>query len=272
MEKSIAFLLFEDWHGRKEIGSSRIRGHWTMKYMPEAESYIHGKKYEVMIYQKTYWKEYAMAFQGIQILDLCDPDWLEGQIMTELFPKMKAITTITPKMKEAIEGMTNTPVYIIPDRMDLDFFRGYRKKHESRAKSVVWFGYGHNQLLDVVQPYLQRFKLDLYVISDLRPIYTKAKDNIKFDIKTINKEITKHDFVVFPKTDSERQKLKSNNKTLWAWALGMPVAETPEDLIKYLDPQKRQEESDIRKKEIQEKWDIRLSVKELRKIIKKCKE
>jgi len=272
MEKSVGFVLFERWHGRPHIGSSMIRGRWLIKYWREAEIFTQGRKYEAVIFQKVYWLAYCKKFKGIKILDLCDPDWLQGQLMVELFPHLDAITTSTQVLADEVREMTDKPVYCVPDRMDLDFFRGYRKRHEGRAKSVVWFGYAHNlKPLDMAVPYLKRYGLDLYVISDLHPIYHKAKDNIKFEIGTVNREIIRHDFVVFPHYKEGKFRYKSNNKTLWAWALGMPVATVPEDLEKFLDPQNRQREADRRMKEVREKWDVRLSVRQMKDIIQKCR-
>ena len=54
------------------VGSSRIRVRWLLKYWPEAEEYIIGKEYDVLIFQKVYWKPMMQSFEGIKILDICE--------------------------------------------------------------------------------------------------------------------------------------------------------------------------------------------------------
>ena len=70
--------------GENSIGSSRIRARWLLPYWPEAQLYQMGRKYAVMIFQKAYFMEYLKAYDGIKILDLCDPDWLEGKKVVEI--------------------------------------------------------------------------------------------------------------------------------------------------------------------------------------------
>jgi len=71
-------LLFEKWHGKENIGSSRIRGHWLVKYWSEVEPrdmelelFKQGAKYDFVIFQKVYWLDFVKEFNGIKILDLC---------------------------------------------------------------------------------------------------------------------------------------------------------------------------------------------------------
>ena len=69
--KKGAILTFEQFHGRKNLGSSRIRGHWLIDNWDEVELFKQGKKYDFVIYQKAYFIEHAKIFKGIKILDLC---------------------------------------------------------------------------------------------------------------------------------------------------------------------------------------------------------
>ncbi len=225
-----------------------------------------------MIFQKTYWSEYVRAFKGIKILDLCDPDWLDTQPIVDIIDNCDAVTVSSKGLKIAIEQFTDKPVVYIPDRQDLEFHTT-TKKHKGEAEWVVWFGYsGNSKLLDRTILTLKKLKLKLKVISCCVPPYSKADKNVKYDWKnpewSFNKEITDCDICLLPDDNRPRGKYKSTNKTLTAWTLGMPVAKTPEDLKKYLDPIARQKEADIRVKEIKEKWDIKTSVEEFKNLIK----
>ena len=51
---NIKFFTFEKMHGKKNIGSTRIRVTNLLKYWPEASIYKYGEKPDVMIFQKVY--------------------------------------------------------------------------------------------------------------------------------------------------------------------------------------------------------------------------
>ena len=55
------------------VGSSRIRARWLWKYWNELEEFQIGKRYDFIIFQKSYWKRMLENFKGIKIFDLCDP-------------------------------------------------------------------------------------------------------------------------------------------------------------------------------------------------------
>jgi len=277
-----AILLFEDWHSKKYIGSSRIRGHWLIKnwdkvlpYNSTLESFVQGQKYDFVIFQKTYWLDFVKKFEGIKILDFCDVDWLDTVPVIEIIDNCDAVTTSTEALRDEIKKFTDKPVVCIPDRQDLEF-HNLKKKHEGRAKMVVWFGYSHNsKVLDKTILFLKKYNLKLKVISDVRPPYMKADKNVKYDWGNpefdFNKEVLEGDMVLMPENTRARGRFKSNNKTLTAWCLGMPVATTPDELVKFLDPEERKKEAELRLKEVKEKWSVELSVKDFKNLIEQLK-
>lgn len=267
----IGFILFDNVGGKKDAASSRLRGRNLMKYWPEAEEFVQGENYDVVIFQKVYQYEMAKQFKCIKILDICDPDWMDGARIVEFIGYMDAITVPTKEMKDYLDQLTDKPVVIIPDRQDLKF-NDKIKVHKGIAKKVVWFGYsGNSTILKGTEFILKKCNLDLTVISDLRRPYPYADKNIKWKLETVNDEILRNDIVLMPQSTKGRFKYKSNNKTTKSWALGMPVANTPEDIVRFLSAKERQRESEIRLKEVKEKWDVRLSVRELKDLIKKLK-
>jgi len=272
----VGFLLFDQFHGRKDTGSSRIRGHWLIKNWPNAELFKQGQKYDVVIYQKAYFVDHARADKhSIKILDLCDPDFLHwGHRVREMIEEMNAVTTSTESLAEAIRHFTDKPVKCIPDRIDPEFHQGELKVHENRAEWVVWFGYSTGfDMLKPVLSFLKKNKLGLIVISDNAFFMPTAYvDDIKianypWDIKTINDHIKEADMVINPQSTAGKWKYKSNNKTLTGWALGMPVATTVEELERFIDPEERRKEVELRQKELREKWLISKSVKEYKELI-----
>lgn len=264
----VGFVLFSKYHQKKDIGSSRIRGEYLINNMPEAEEYIQGKKYDVIVFQKTYWKEMIKEFEGIKILDLCDPDWHEtGQEIVQMLNNVDAITCSTEALKNEIEQFSNTPVFFIPDRIDLKTLPKPKEHKIKKAKTCVWFGYSGNiEALEVALHKIKKEGLKLKVITD-GSYNAQGVECIKWEIKTAYKEIQKADFAIFPEYTSGRYLYKSNNKTVLAWALGLPVAKNADDLERFIYPAERIKEVKRRKKEVKEKYDCKQSVFDLRKII-----
>lgn len=255
--------------GLNTVGSSRIRGRWMRKYCPEIVEFKNGSHYDAVIFQKAYYFEYMRQFKGIKIFDICDPDWMEGRPITEVCELCDAITVPTQALKDFICQVTDKPILVIPDRIDPEEHIPVKPTHEGKARSVVWFGYSTNQIvLDQCVEALKGMGLSLVVISD-RP-YRQADVNIKYDYNTINEELIKHDIVLMPdyKTD-RRHKFKSSNKTLTSWSLKMPVASTPEDLIRFMDPDERNKECEKRYNEVMTNHHVRLSGPEYLDLINK---
>lgn len=261
---------------KDSVGSSRIRGRWLLPYWQDAEEYVIGKEYDAIVFQKVYWENMANEFQGLRILDICDPDWLEGKQVFKFIDRMDAVVTSSEALKEYILKLRPEKfVECIPDRVYLPEFPHPKTKHEGVGKKAVWFGYTNNihYLMQTFDALLRR-DITLTIIADSPyepPLsYRDLKiENVPYSYPGVNDEIVKHDFVLLPdpsKTD-ERGKFKSTNKILNAWALGMPVVKTEADLERYLSAEERQKESDLRMKEIKEKWDVKISAQQYKDLI-----
>ena len=94
----VGILTFGRKHGRKTgtIGSSILRGHWLQEHWEGSELWTEGRKFDAILFQKVYWKEYFDVYDGVKILDLCDPDWLgpavpPGEMLLEEFLKPMGI-------------------------------------------------------------------------------------------------------------------------------------------------------------------------------------
>lgn len=270
--KKIGIVLFEAYHQQRNTASSRIRGHWLIKYWPEAEAFIQGKDYETVIYQKAYWKEHARAFKGKKILDICDPDWLDGIPTAEFMALMHAITVPTEALKEAIEKFTDTPVYVIKDRLDLDTLPPQKKDSGEKAKTAVWFGYHHNiHVLDPALDIIASNGLILKAISNGTLNSGECKiENIRWEPETVNAEIQKADFAILPQPTTGRHRYKSDNKERLAIALGLPVAKTSQDVKRFTDPDEREKEMLEKYPHTPDQWkdfDVRTSVEEMKAVI-----
>lgn len=262
------------------VGSSRIRGTWLARAWSEAEIFRIGQAYDVVVYQKAYHLEHMKHFEGVKILDLCDPDWLEGKPVIEAIGHCDAVTTSTEALAEYLRELTEKPVVCVPDRIDLAEHQG-RKVHQGKARGVVWFGYSSNQkVIDQCLTTLKRLGLQLTVLSDL-PYAPEAGvqgideswvadnvRNIRYDYPSFAQELVANgDIVINPRLESGRFKFKSNNKSLTSWALGMPVAQDADDLERFMDETARKDEAAARYAEILKDWNVTASVEQYKTIV-----
>jgi len=282
--KTIGIITMEKVENREfnSVGSSRIRARWLLPYWEEAEEYHIGRKYDVLIFQKAYYKKMLQDFQGIKIFDICDPDWLEPKPVFETISYCNAVVCATETLAEYIKKFVkNKPIIIIPDRVNLDEVKIIHPEHKEKAKTCVWFGYSSNLIyVERTFDFLASMGLSLTIISETTMALPQTKLDykfIKYRFNLINEEVVKYDFVIMPDTSPDtldlngRLKYKSNNKTIQSWAWGMPVAYNPKDIERFMSGEEREKERLLRLKEVKEKWDVRLSVKEYKELILELK-
>jgi len=269
----IAIISMEQYENRERgsVGSSRIRAEWVAKYWDKAELYQLGKKYDVLIFQKAYWQDMVKSFDGLKIFDLCDPDWLDNRPVVEMIRYCHGVVTSTEALAKQIRkfDIGDIPVVCVPDRVDLEWSVPRHPKHEGKAEKVVYYGYYHNtKVLDATVDPLKKRGLKLVVIAD-QP-YHGNDEFIKWDTEIVNQEIIKNDIVLLPDAPSSdyRFQFKSNNKTIQAWALRMPVAKTAKDLDRFMNGEEREREAERRFREVEKSWDVKLSVREWGEFVK----
>lgn len=277
-------LTFEQFHGKKGMGSSRIRGHWIIKNWEKAgpdigtiELFKQGGKYDCVIYQKAYFVEHAKNFKGIKILDLCDPDWLHwGYRLKEMLVEVDAVTTSTVEIAKFVSNMTDKPIAVIFDRIDLELLPE-RVSHTKPIEKVLWYGYSDNfPMVDAAAPAVKKFNLEFIVLSN--NVYLASSS---LDLKHTNlpwsehylSDIQKGDVVINPRLTKGKWKYKSENKTTLAWALGIPVAHNEEELkaLIALTPEERELESIRLREKAFKEFDIKLSVAEYKELIGEIK-
>jgi len=273
----VGFLTMEKQGNRKKntVGSSRIRARWLYDIWEGAEEYRMGADYDVLIFQKVYWEAMMKNFEGIKILDLCDPDWLEGRDVFKFVSMADAVVTSSQRLALHIRKLANVPTVCIPDRVNLNEHTQKHGKHFGRAKNAVWFGYSGNfkYALSCLH-HLVAKNVALVGVSD-REIKIPTEDEgldfsfIKFSYPKIHGIVGYADFAILPDPSQHdfRGYFKSNNKVLTAWALGVPVVRAPEDLERFMSGEEREKERQLRSAEIKEKWDVEYSVQEYKDLI-----
>jgi hypothetical protein len=279
-EKTVGIVTIEDFQRRQNIGSTRIRARWLLNYWPEAEMFSTGRCYEVVIFQKAYWLQYAEAFSGIKILDLCDPDFLTWRReLKRMIDCCDAVTASTQALVDVLKEYTSRPVFCIPDRLDPQAFEGMRKDHTGSgpAKAVAWYGYSHNfpALNSIVDALPELGIEELLVVADANQPYhlppalagKLSVRNFTWGPDTVNQDLLKADIVINPRILTGRWKYKSNNKTLGAWAIGLPVAHTREELAALIPEDARVREVKLRHLHLFDEHHVRRSVEEYRRLI-----
>ena len=276
----VGILTFEQMQAMQNFGSTRIRALSLLNYWPEAELFRIGQRYATVIFQKAYWLEYAEKFDGVKILDLCDPDLLHwGSHCKAMADTCDVVTTSTKSLEDIVSRYTATPTFCIPDRVDLNSVRGLRKCHSENGptRTAAWFGYSMNfPSLDCAVPELLLHGINhLIVVADYDKPYwlplefygTMRVTNYVWNIETVYGHLLEADIVLNYRLDSGRWKYKSNNKTILAWALGLPVAHSVRELAALLSEEARIQEADMRYQEVQRDYDVSQSVIEYKSLI-----
>lgn len=281
--KKIGIITFEDFDGRKDIGSAMIRAKWIISKwkeagpdLGEAELFKFGEKYDAVIFQKAYWHDYAENFKGVKILDICDADFLHWAYpIKRTMVACNAVTCSSEKLATALVDFAELPVYYIPDCI-LEPEKLPHKKHSGPVKKVAWFGYSENfPMLDAAVPALAKRGLELIVVAPkpYSPGMHKIRvENYPWMKDTWIGDISKADMVINPRFSGGRFMYKSDNKTVQAWSLGLPVAHDDKELdhIIALSPEARQEFGDERRKWVQENRDVKKAVEMFKKALIDC--
>lgn len=275
----VRYQTYSMFHGKNTpVGSDFIRVHQLLKYWPEADLYKYGQNPETLIFQKVFISEdykFPAHFKGKKILDISDPMWLEGVDIVETCHAMDAVTCPTEPIADYIRQFHKN-VIVVPDRFDLEVIPE-PKKHEGKAKTVVWFGYSHNA--DSLKPaihIIEELGLNLIIISDDDPIVNRwgIRDKndyykfIRYNEDTIYQELQKADFAILPDGTRPIDIFKSNNRTIKANLAGLPVAKTREEVEVYMDSKARQEWFNHNYDIIAIEYDVRRSVSQMQDIIK----
>lgn len=279
-KQMIRFFTYSQFHGKSEpVGSDNLRVNQLIKYWPEADLYKFGENPDVLIFNKVFISQdykYPKHFEGIKILDICDPMWLEGFNIVETAQAMDAITCPTETLAEFIRQFHNN-VVVVPDRFDIEILPA-SKQHIDAAETVVWFGYSHNaELLKPAIALIEELKLNLLIISNDDPIANRwglrdKKDYYTFkryNEETIYDDLQQADFAILPDGNRPEDIYKSNNKAIKANMAGLPVAKTPEDVHLFMEAKNRQLWLDNDYGLIKEQYDVRNSVSDMKDIINK---
>ena len=278
----VEFQTFESFHGKKNIGSTNIRVHQLIKYWPEASLYKYGSNPNVLVFQKVYWLpdyRFVEHFEGIKILDICDPDWLDNMYIARTVENCDGVVVPTVAMQKFIQQMTDKPVKVIKDRFDLEFVPKLKTHKNKDRLTAVWFGYHHNAevLRYGAVKALEDMGMRLVIISDEDPAAWRwANDSekfkqsykfLKYGEDSIYDRLQQFDICILPPDNSSRGMFKSENKTVKAQLAGLPVARSIDELETLVDNNKRNEVSQLYYKKAIKEYDVKISIQEYKELI-----
>ena len=233
--------------------SSRLRSYWPVKYLEGSETIAYKKGAEIpvggfdaYVWMKTGEPE-AMEMQrkngGHVIVEVCDPNWWFQPIKTRrLIDESTCLVAATAAAGEDLKrwyGPNTPPIYIVPDRLELDHFPRQRKHEHTDNVRFIWYGVAANRMsLFSALANLERLaangiKFSLTICDerpDVRWNTTKSIPvyQVEWDLDKENEILASHDIALLPPYPGPWGRLKSNNKKLTAWACGLPVTDGQE--------------------------------------------
>lgn len=268
------------YFNHRSSGSTFLRAEGIVNTTTDFEIWKHGRKYDNLIFEKVYWTDMMDHFKGPKILDLCDPDWIKGTVdLIEIGNKIDAITCSSASLTALVQAyLPHKMVVHVPDRLNFNLFPPPRELHQGQAKNVVWFGYISNAHATLAQlaSILKKHHLNLTIIADAP--YTNEDEIqemqykfIPYNQQSVYSLIQQADIVLNPKSNKAFYRYKSNNKSVIAWKLGLPVAETQEQLEWFLTAENRNAEVTIRRDVVDSQYNILQSAAQYREIFEKIR-
>jgi len=254
--------------------SVRFRARWPAKYMVNADCYDGTQRladYNAFVFQKFYltdkartWIRTFRAAGATLAFDLCDADWLLSEThYHRLFAVLPLFDFAVAPTRLLVDWLNQwLPTYFIPDRLDLEMHTERHEHNRGSAPSLIWFGNSANLVtLEEMWPTVSELGLSLTILADqlVKPWDSRDITFVKWTLEGANAEIARHDIALNPKINYGHFAYKSENKTVTAWALGVPVAKTLDELAQLLNYDVRVDEASRRLQEVAELWDVRIS-------------
>ena len=264
-------LFIPCWHDGlpRDSGSAQIRAQWVCDLWEDADVWdLSGRLpgYDLYVFQKAYligqtrswintvaqWRDEGRC---VMAFDLCDPDFLDlehRRRMLEVLPLFDFAVGSTRPITDWLARWL--PAYHIPDRVSLTTLEevGRRAVYtDNDPPRVVWAGYEHNLgSLDAIRDEVEGLGVELDVLALAKPL----------PFVVFWGSVLDYDVLLNPRPDKPPFSYKSDNKTLIAWGLGLPVARTVDELLNLCDHHARTAEGVKRANEVAVSWGMRSSV------------
>lgn len=302
----VLFVPFrETWENdeQKKIlefsASSRFRCDWIAKYLDNSDVWkktnahdsVNPFDYDIYIFQKTLTPPFLQMMRDVKnagkkiIFDLCDAEWEKGHAdrLREAVKLSDVVTVSSFYLFQKMRELYGKPAELVVDRLDLASHPS-AKVHSGVGKSVVWFGNRNTIeyiecMTEALNEANKKTPFTLEVISDKFEKMPKVDMPVTYTTwteKTANDCIKRNDVAINPHAVDSVGLAKSDNKTITAWALGLPVVSHGKQhhmacvLSAWLaSAEKRNEASRIGRALVEQLYDIKLSALEYQSIIRR---
>lgn len=273
-------------------GSSRFRCYWVAKHLgasvvtrEEVEKTARVPIADVYVLQKIGLHEQQGLWlkEGKQVwLDHCDPMWwFSPKEMRRQIEHCTGVVCSNPALVSDFTAWSGRQAVCIPDRMDLEHYDQTREHRESRPVRLIWFGGALNRVgLAAAWANLGRLTANDYdielTIMDDRPSETLDWGtevrvyHVPFSVQHEPEILASHDIAVLPPYPGPWGRVKSNNRTLSAWACGLPVT-TGED---YAELEALVQSAELRarlgaagRRDVEQMWRVEQSAAEWRSLL-----
>lgn len=276
--------------------STRIRVTWPAKYMDKVyigEDEKELFKCKAVVFQTRWDNEDVklakrLKAKGIKILcDFTDPYWLKeyGGCIPKDFQDMVDISdcVMFPTSgieKSFIDTFGDKQTVVVADRIDLDIYDRVKRHTDKTEYRILWHGsYGNICSMELARNDLEKlgkeFKITLSCVYDHAYEHEINEfDNIGLECfewteQKVIDEMLLCDVSINPRYDNWKS-YKSNNKTVAAWACGVPCVERDfyKEIKRYLSSAKVRNIEGAKFREVTEKqYDVKDTAKQLTQVI-----
>ena len=226
--------------------STRIRAAWPARYVNGATIAPHGEHQNIeadnYIFVKLFDEEFSKQAKqrGKRIFwDVCDPAWWWNPIEARMAADLAdGIVTSNAELAHDFADWYGdaTKVRIIDDRIEPEHYPIQRKHTHAEPVRFVWYGAAQNRIsLFGALANLERLEANghniaLTIFDDRPQNGWNFTDKFpisytQWSLEHENQVIAAHDIALLPPYPGPWGRVKSNNKSLTAWACGLPVSD-----------------------------------------------
>jgi hypothetical protein len=233
-------------HGGLEVASCRYRAWWVAEALgPDAQCMRIGDildaeidRPDVVVFQKTTPLSLLERFkaEGVRIAwDVCDPVWwYQGGVTKQIASLVDfAVASNDRLAADFFAHFPRIPTHTIPDRLKMAHYAKQRQHTKADPVRLIWFGHHDNRpvlfgALSAIERLRQSgcpVELTIFDGAPEKPLHINGLPvyHIPWDVDIENEVIASHDIAILPPHPGIHGPVKSNNKTLTAWACGLPV-------------------------------------------------
>jgi hypothetical protein len=196
--------------------------------------------FDAIIWQKYVDLEIAQVLKAQgkrQYWDVCDPMWWwDPKESDAICALVDGVVTSNNNLEIDLERCLDDEVrtYTIPDRLEVEHFPLKREHSDLSPVRLIWYGIASNRVsLYAALANLERLaanghRIELTIFDDHPEAEWCVTDafaiyHTRWSLEKENAVIASHDIALLPPYPGPWGKVKSNNKTLTAWACGLPV-------------------------------------------------